>query len=105
MGSYREDIERAANLLTRDLRSPLRIEELCALVGLSEFRLKQGFRTFFGTTVGAYLRRPRMERAAELLRRGDSIKSIASDLGYANSSRFAEAFRKQFGCNPSEFEA
>jgi len=29
---------------------------------------------------------------------------IASDLGYANASHFATAFRKQFGINPSSLK-
>jgi len=31
----------------------------------------------------------------------ESVMRIASDLGYANASHFATAFRKQFGINPS----
>nr|WP_317451475.1 helix-turn-helix domain-containing protein [Pseudomonas azotoformans] len=31
----------------------------------------------------------------------EPVIRIASDLGYANASHFATAFRKQFGINPS----
>jgi len=36
-----------------------------------------------------------------LLTGDESVMRIASDLGYANASHFATAFRKQFGINPS----
>lgn len=96
----------AARMLTADLKNPPTVEEVCEAVGLSEFKLKQGFRVHFNTTAGAYLRSARMEKAMEILKAGNmTVASVASDLGYANSSRFAEAFRKHHGKNPGSVSA
>ncbi|WP_419763402.1 helix-turn-helix domain-containing protein [Desulforamulus ruminis] len=32
-----------------------------------------------------------------------NVSKTASILGYSNMSNFATAFRKKFGCNPSEY--
>ncbi len=94
----------AAKLLVSDLRNPPSVEDLCQLLGISEFKLKKGFRLHYDTTVGAYLRAKRMEAAADMLRSGDvTVESVAAAMGYSNASRFAEAFRKHHGCNPGEF--
>lgn len=103
MTELRVKTRRAAKLLTADLKHPPSTEELCEAVGLSEFKLKKGFREHFDTSVGAYLRSARMDKAAELLRAENvTVASVALELGYSNSSRFAEAFRKHHGKNPSE---
>ena len=34
-----------------------------------------------------------------------SVTQIADMVGFSNPSRFAAAFRKQFGCNPGEYSA
>lgn len=72
------------------------------MVGTNELKLKQGFRALFGTTVFGYLRRHRMERARQLLlHREVSVTEAAGLVGYACPSRFAAAFRRQFGTRPS----
>lgn len=88
-------------MLIADLKNPPSTVEVCEAVGLSEFKLKKGFRVYFSTTVGAYLRKARMEKALDILQSDDvTVASVAEDLGYSNSSRFAEAFRKHHGRNP-----
>jgi AraC family transcriptional regulator len=42
-----------------------------------------------------------IQARSRLLHGEESVMRIASDLGYANASHFATAFRKQFGINPS----
>lgn len=102
MSNDREAIEKAASLLIEDLRDPASIAEICEAVDLTEYRLKKGFRLFFGTTIGAYVRTARMNEARILLAKNHPVKNVASELGYANTSKFAQAFKKHFGCNPSE---
>lgn len=106
MSELRAKTQQAARILTADLKNPPSVEEVCEAVGLSEFKLKQGFRIYFKTTAGAYLRSARMDKALEILQTGDvTVASVASDLGYSNSSRFAEAFRKHHGKNPGSISA
>ena len=47
----------------------------------------------------------RMEHACELLSAPDAqVKDIAGLVGYSNISHFSDAFRKKFGCTPSEYK-
>ena len=47
----------------------------------------------------------RMEHACELLSVPDAqVKDIAGLVGYSNISHFSDAFRKKFGCTPSEYK-
>jgi AraC-like DNA-binding protein len=48
----------------------------------------------------------RIEHAARLLlKRGTSVAEVARASGYANTRKFAQAFRKAKGMNPSEWQA
>lgn len=98
----RDRLERAkAILLSRLDRAPT-LPELARVAGLNEAKLKAGFRSLFGCTVHACLRRHRMEEARRLLlARRYSVSEVAGRVGYANPSKFAAAFRKHYGMPPS----
>ncbi len=100
-----EDIDRihqAKNILITRFHNPPSLLELARQVGLNDFKLKIGFRYCFGTTVFGYLRQYRMEHARQLLEQGNvTIAGVAREVGYANRSHFAAAFKRKFGVNPS----
>lgn len=78
------------------------IAQLSREVALNEFKLKQGFRTCFSTTVGGYARHVRMQRARELISgEGLLVREAAQRVGYANVSHFIEAYRCEFGTTPT----
>ncbi|WP_437744981.1 AraC family transcriptional regulator [Sorangium sp. So ce1504] len=81
-------IEPARRLLVEHMNAPPSLRQLARHVGLNEVKLKTGFRTLFGTSVFAYLRTERLERARRLLaQRHLSITEVAAQVGYANPSK------------------
>lgn len=103
-----DDIDRihyAKEILTQNLDNPPSLLELARQVGLNDYKLKLGFRQVLGTTAFSYLYQQRMEKARLLLLEGQmNVKEVARAVGYANQSRFATAFRKQFGTNPKTYD-
>jgi AraC-like DNA-binding protein len=96
-------LERARRRLIERLDASPTLAELAREAGFSETKLKVAFRALFGTSVFAYLRRARMEEARRLLsKRGCAVTEAAQRVGYANPSKFAVAFRREFGMSPSE---
>lgn len=97
-------ILQAAQILKANLENPPSILELARRVHLNDYKLKIGFRQIFETTVFGYLHQCRMEAAQQLLSdRTMNVKEVAQAVGYKNQSRFAAAFRKQFGINPKSY--
>jgi len=97
-------IERAACILRETLANDHSLDSLSRAARLNEFKLKRGFRERFGTSVFGYLRERRMERARELLHKGQlSVLHIANEVGYSNPSHFTRAFRKCYGLNPKAY--
>ena len=97
----RERVERAKELLARDLTNPPTLEMLGQEVGCSPFYLSRIFSREVGLTIPQYLRNARMERAAELLRSGRyNVTEAATEVGYSSLSHFSKAFCETIGCCP-----
>jgi len=97
----RDRVERTKELLARDLANPPTLETLGREVGCSPFYLSRSFSREVGLTIPQYLRKLRMERAAELLRSGRyNVTEAATEVGYASLSHFSKAFCETIGCCP-----
>jgi AraC family transcriptional regulator len=102
----RERVERAKELLARDLVNPPTLEALGQEVGCSPFYLSRIFSREVGLTMPQYLRNLRMERAAELLRSGRyNVTEAATEVGYSSLSHFSKAFCETIGCCPVLYPA
>lgn len=80
-------------------------QELARRFGIPMTAMKQCFRSVFGTSIGTWLTRYRMNQAAVWLRqeRGMSIAEIAGRVGYDSPSKFAAAFRRTMGTTPLDY--
>jgi AraC-like DNA-binding protein len=96
-----ERVARAKAILLENLAEPLSLEELGRRVACSPFYLSRTFTQETGLTISQWLRRARLERAAELLRQGScNVTEAAMEVGYSSLSHFSGAFHEMFGCCP-----
>jgi AraC family transcriptional regulator len=73
-------------------------------VGVHPVTLARAFRRAFGCTVGEYVRRLRIERAARQLADSDlSLAEIALGAGFSDQSHFSNLFRRHTGLSPFQF--
>ncbi len=85
-----------------DRRVPLR--EVAAQVRLSPCHFCAVFKRQTGLTFTAYRNRLRLERAADLLRDpGRRVTDVAFEAGFDSIPYFNRAFRRRFGCSPTEY--
>ena len=99
-----EKIKQAEKIMIDNMIDPPTIKELAKMVGTNEFRLKSDFRYVFGETIYGHLLRHRMEVARNLLdRKKMQVQEVAEKVGYANTSHFITAFKKQFGITPKKY--
>ena len=79
-------------------------QTLCDLTGMSAATLARHFSQETGTTPMDYLRRLRLRNACrDLLQTRDSVGEIAARWGYENIYYFSNAFKRMYGCAPSEY--
>lgn len=91
----------ACELLREDATSVYAIAAEC---GVHPVHLARTFRRFLGCTPGAYLRRCRVERATQLLRRTRlPLAEIAMRSGFADQAHMSRAFRTALAMTPAAF--
>lgn len=87
-----------------NLSSPITLDDLCKIIGLSKYHLIRLFQKHMGTTPGQYLQDQRLHLASQLLRHSEkSVTSIAFEIGFNSLSSFERAFRKKFGVSPTKY--
>ncbi|MGV3660350.1 MAG: helix-turn-helix domain-containing protein [Prosthecobacter sp.] len=95
-------VAKVREALLADLEQPPDLAELARLCGCNPQYLSRTFAEAAGTTISLYLRRLRIERAAELLSSGRMNASEAAlEVGYRSLSHFSQAFREEKGSPPS----
>lgn len=96
-----ERAEKVIAILKRDLANPPSLEAIGREVGCSPFHLSRTFSQDAGMTIPQYLRKVRIERAAELLQTGKyNVTEAALEVGYSSLSHFSQAFCQTMGCCP-----
>lgn len=104
-GIHEKDVEcikKAAVFLEENYSNPPTIKNLAKMVGINEYKLKNGFKSVFKSTIHQYVVVLRMKKANELIKaRYLQIGEIAQELGYKNPSHFSAAFKKYFGFLPT----
>jgi AraC family transcriptional regulator len=94
----------ARDLIHSAPAASLSLSRLSAAVGVHPATLARGFRSRFGCSVGAYVRRVRIERAAEQLGAGDQpLAAVALAAGFSDQSHFCNVFRRLTGMSPSGY--
>lgn len=101
---YGEKIRRARAILSMEYANPPPLPKLARQLGISETRLKSGFKAMNGTTIMQYCISNRIEAAKILLQENrQSISDIGTIVGYEDHSAFSRAFRRYCGQSPKEW--
>ena len=88
----------------RHMERRIPIEELSKQYHINPTTLKAVFKSVYGASLAAHIKKHRMERAAELLRETDmSVAEIAAAVGYESQGKFTAAFKNQFAALPTAY--
>lgn len=81
------------------LAEPLELADLAAVAHFSPFHFHRLFSAWMGETFGEYLRRRRLEVAAQRLitQPSSAVLEIALVVGFGSGEAFARAFKQRFG--------
>lgn len=100
-------MERLMKAINENLEdSTFSVEDLAEAVGVSRVQLHRKLKTLTGNTTTEFIRNIRLKQAAKLLKeRKVNISQIAYLVGFTNPTLFSIAFKKFYGCAPSEYAA
>ncbi|WP_369764931.1 helix-turn-helix domain-containing protein [Flavobacterium sp. WC2429] len=81
------------------------LKELSRIFGTNEYKLKNGFKHVFKTTIQQFYNTERLKRAQLLIQYSRiPLKTIAVMAGFSTYPNFSRAFKIKFGYSPSDLE-
>ncbi len=97
-------IQKCCDYIELSLDRRIRVSDLAALVGYTEYYLTEKFRKETGVPVSRYIRYAKVERAKVLLESTDmSVREIAERLAFNTVNYFIQSFRETAGCTPAQY--
>lgn len=97
-------VQRMQEYIEAHLNEDLSLEQLAQAAMYSPWYAYRLFRAHTGLTVSDYIRKLRLSRSAQRLKRGDAhVADAAYALGFGSADGFTRAFRREFGCNPAQY--
>jgi AraC family transcriptional regulator len=97
-------LQQARELLNKRFAEHLHLEDIAAAVQVHPVHLAQMFQKHYRCTVGAYIRRLRIDFACrELANTEAPLVDIALAAGFCDQSHFTKTFRRHTGQVPSQF--
>ena len=99
-------VKRVVDHVTTHLDGDLSAGTLAARAGVSERHLNRLFQRDLGQTSGRYVRRARVEAAAQLLASSTlAIPRVATTSGFRSAESLRQAFMAHYGIPPSQYRA
>ena len=105
--SARRLIVEAQNIVKeRYMEADISLDEICAVLGVSNSYFSSVFKKEAGKSFISYLTDYRMDIAAEMILNTDEKSyTIAEKVGYLDANYFSYVFKKKFGVSPSKYRA
>ncbi|MER7336623.1 helix-turn-helix transcriptional regulator [Streptomyces sp. NPDC000075] len=102
-----DTLRRAVAFIEGNAAEEIGLADIAAAVPVTPRALQYAFARHAGTTPLEYLRRFRLARVHEELRAavpgdGSGVSRIAARWGFTHAGRFAAAYRRAYGCPPSQ---
>lgn len=95
-------VRKVREFIETSLDAPIRLRDCASKARLSASYFSHAFKATFGTTVGHYIRRRRVERAQRLmLLSQEPLSQIALACGFADQAHYCRVFRDIVGLSPN----
>jgi len=92
-------------VMHRVSESSLNVESVAESLGLSRSVLHRKIVSLVGETPGKLIRGIRLKKAADLIEQQfGNLSEVAFEVGFSNPAYFSEAFKRQFGMSPSQYQ-
>lgn len=82
----------------------LTLHDLAMAAGVHPVTVSHYFPQYFACTIGAYLRKLKVERALQLLKSGCTLTETAYSCGFFDQSHFIRIFKELTGYLPAQYQ-
>lgn len=107
MESYTARINRVMDYIDTHLGDEMDLEILASIACFSKYHFHRLFAAHTGETLGSFIQRLRLDKAASLLcsRKDCTVTQIALGCGFSGSASFAKSFKDRFGQSATAWRA
>ncbi len=99
-----KQVEIAANLIKKQISELSNVSDIASDVGLSPYKLQEGFQNLYGTTVNQYIQKVRLDLIKDLVLNTEfSMSEIADMSGLSSKSYLSKIFKEEYGKSPSDY--
>jgi AraC-like DNA-binding protein len=96
-------VSRVRDYLEEHFARAITLTELALFGGVSPFHLSRQFRARYGLPPYMYLELVRVNRAREMLQRGEPISRVAFATGFSDQSHLTRRFKRVVGVPPGQY--
>ena len=101
---YSLAVQKCCDYIELSLDRKIRVSDLAALVGYTEYYLTDKFKNETGQSINSYIRFAKVERAKVLLISTETpIKAVAEALAFNTVNYFIKSFRDTTGYTPAQY--
>lgn len=94
-------VEQACLLLEKDRKKELSLQQIAKQLCIGYETLRKQFYKEIKKSPEQYRQQKRMITAQMMLMEGESVQSVAKELGYSDAYAFSKQFKNFFGCAPA----
>jgi AraC-like DNA-binding protein len=98
-------LARVRDYIHEHVREHVSLAELAGIAGMSRFQLTRRFQGAYGLPLHAYHLQARLHEVKRRLTSGESISSVALDLGFSDQSHMHRRFKAAFGVTPGQWRS
>jgi len=81
----------------------LNLSDLAKIVNIHPIHLSRDFKKYFHCTLGAYLRKLKVENSLKILNESESLSEVALECGFSDQSHFIRCFKENIGITPLKY--
>ena len=82
----------------------IELDEMAAAAFMSRFHYIRIFQQVYGKTPRQFLRDLRIERAKDLLKKGNTVTQVCIEVGYESLPTFSKVFKRGTGHSPKAYQ-
>ena len=98
--SLPHELSQIIDYINRHIHEELTVKAISQAFYISQSTLERKFKQVLHITPLEFIRRKKLILAAELLQEGNSVITVATAVGYNDTSYFIELFRQYYGITP-----
>ena len=90
--------------IENNISSDLSVDKICREFKISRNALYKLSQNYFGMSIGKFIRKKKMETAANLIKNGSSVALASEAVGFYDYNYFSKSFKLVMGVSPNKFK-